>query len=82
MAKTKKNIEICFQCGELRIITKRYEEIVNGSIVVSSESICSDADCQKRTTDILSKEKARRDESIANKKVFGKKPSKTKKFDD
>lgn len=77
MANTK-NIEICFQCGEIRIITKTYEEIVNGSIVVSTESICSDVACQKRTTDILSQEKARRDYSLANKKVFGKNASKVK----
>ena len=77
MANTK-DIEICFQCGAVRIITKTYEEIVNGSIVVSTESICSDSSCQSRTTAILTQEKARRDSSLANKKVFGKDAAKYK----
>jgi hypothetical protein len=75
MTKTK-TTDICFQCGKPRIQTREYKEYFNGSLVTTYESICSDPDCQTRTTNIFNKEVAQRAESIKNKRLYGNKPKK------
>lgn len=65
--------DICFQCGKERITTKTYKEYVNGSLVTTTESVCSDPACQKRTEELIKKEKARREEAAMNKYQFGNK---------
>lgn len=52
--------DFCFQCGKSRIQTKQYTEFINGSTVVTTESVCSDPVCQKRTMDTLEKEMQKR----------------------
>lgn len=63
--------DTCFQCGKPRIKTKEYTEIVNGSKVVSVESICSDPECQKRTSDMLESERMKRSHANENKQKRG-----------
>jgi hypothetical protein len=75
----RSQVDACFQCGKPRITTGTHKEYFNGSLVTTTESVCSDPECQKRTTDTLSKEKARRDESMNNKRIFGRKPKVVKK---
>lgn len=62
---------ICFQCGKPRIQTNQYTEYVNGSSVVTTESICSDPKCQKRTMNAIEKERQRREVAFANKQNKG-----------
>jgi hypothetical protein len=57
----------CFQCGKDLILVRTYTEIVNNSEVTTTESICSDPACQKRTQEYLRKEKSRREEALNNK---------------
>lgn len=65
--KKKDFNEICFQCGKPRILVREYTEYVNNAPVVTTESICSDPDCQKRTMDAIAKEMLKRNQSNANK---------------
>ncbi|OGM27305.1 hypothetical protein A2962_02000 [Candidatus Woesebacteria bacterium RIFCSPLOWO2_01_FULL_39_61] len=74
MAITQKT-DICFQCGKERITTKTYKEYVNGSLVTTTQSVCSDSACQKRTEDLIKKDKARRDEAAMNRYQFGNRKS-------
>lgn len=67
------HLNTCFQCGKKTIVVKKYEEVVNGSVVKVTESICSDPECQKKTEKILEKEKARRDEAIYSKSKLAEK---------
>lgn len=66
-----KSIDTCFQCGEKIIKVKEYKDYINNSLVTTTESICSDPKCQKRTEDMLKKEIARRQESLSSKNGFG-----------
>lgn len=63
--------EICFQCGKERIIVNISKEYINGSLVTTTQSICSDSECQKRTDNLLRKERERREETAKNKNYFG-----------
>lgn len=64
---TSPYVDTCFQCGKPRIETNKSSELINGSMVVSTESICSDPECQKQTTDNLEVERKRRLDGISSK---------------
>lgn len=63
--------DICFQCGKDRITINVVEEYINGSLVTTTQSVCSDPACQKRTENLLRKERERREEAAKNKYQFG-----------
>lgn len=37
----------CFRCGQERVVVKTWKEKVVNSIVIHTETICPDPDCQK-----------------------------------
>ncbi len=54
------NINTCFQCGKERVVVRVYKEHINGSLVTTTQSVCSDDDCQKRTVNKLERERVMR----------------------
>lgn len=64
-------IDKCFQCGEPLIQTKQYKEYINGSLVITTDSVCSDPECQKRTEAALERERQKRSFGLENKNTFG-----------
>jgi hypothetical protein len=70
MSKIQK-ADTCYRCGKPIVVVKVTKEYVNKSLVVTTESICSDPLCQKKSEETQKKEKARREEVILNKNYFG-----------
>ena len=64
-------INTCFQCGKKTIVVKTTKEYVSGSLVTTTDSICSDPKCQENTEKILLKEKLRRENAYYSKSRFG-----------
>lgn len=57
----------CYRCGKQRIISRTYTEIVNGSPVIYTESVCPDPKCQEMLNLQFAEEKAKRERFAANK---------------
>jgi hypothetical protein len=57
----------CFQCGKPSIVVGEQKEYVKGSLVISTQTICSDPECNERTNKVLKKEKDRRDQAMSQK---------------
>jgi len=73
------NLNTCFQCGKKTIVVKTYKEYVSGSLVTTTESVCSDPKCQEKTEKMLLKEKLKREGAYYSKSGFGKKKTEKQK---
>jgi hypothetical protein len=47
----------CFRCGKQRIVVKVKKERINGSLVITTTTCCSDPECQKLLDKELKKDK-------------------------
>ena len=43
----KKFYNICVRCGKERKVVRTWEEKIEGSVIVNTESVCPDPSCQK-----------------------------------
>ncbi len=56
---------VCVRCGKQRILLSKTEETVGTSIVVTTEAICPDPECQEKVSKMLNEERERRMQSEA-----------------
>lgn len=61
MSEPIKSSSRCTRCGKTRVVIKTYEETVNNTKVMYTESGCADKECQKKVDDQLKKEKEKRE---------------------
>lgn len=57
---SRKNI--CFRCGQARIVVKTYKEYIGSSLVVTTLTSCPDPECQAIINKQLAKEQKFRDD--------------------
>lgn len=53
---------ICFRCGNIRIVGKSYKEYIGNSLVVTTMTSCPDPECQAVIDKQLAKEQKVRDD--------------------
>jgi hypothetical protein len=57
----KKISNPCIRCGKERIVSKTYKtKTENGSVLICTETVCPDPECQKKVDSMLSKERKKR----------------------
>ncbi|HKB88372.1 MAG TPA: hypothetical protein VKC53_01845 [Patescibacteria group bacterium] len=61
------NTSVCVRCGKARIVLSTNEEKIGNSIIVTTETICPDPDCQKKVDGMLSIEQEKRHASFLQK---------------
>jgi len=49
----------CIRCGKTRIVGKTWKEKINGSMVVFTQTVCPDNECQKIVEEQLQLKKAK-----------------------
>jgi hypothetical protein len=73
------NTSVCVRCGKPRIILSVKEEKIGNSVIVTTETICPDPECQKKVDGLLAVEQEKRHQSFLQKqeRMTSRKPVKT-----
>ncbi len=61
------NTTTCVRCGKQRIVLSVNEETVGTSVIVTTETICPDPECQKKVNGMLNVEQEKRHASLLQK---------------
>jgi hypothetical protein len=73
------NTSVCVRCGKPRIILSVKEEKIGNSVIVTTETICPDPECQKKVDGLLAVEQEKRHQSFLQKqeRMTSRKPVKS-----
>ena len=61
------NNTVCVRCGKQRVVLSVNEEKIGNSIIVTTETICPDPECQKKVDGMLNTEQQKRHQSLLQK---------------
>ena len=50
----------CIRCGKQRIDLTTFKEVIGTSVVIHTQTVCPDSDCQKKVEVLLEKEEEKR----------------------
>ncbi len=71
---------VCVRCGKQRIVLSVEEETIGNSVVVTTETVCPDPDCQEKVDKMLKGEQEKRVQSVLQRleRMSGKKHTTSK----
>lgn len=70
MIINKNDQTACILCGNLRVFSRQWKERVDGkgTVVTHTDSVCADAECQKKVDEKFAAMRERREASGKNRK--------------